>query len=206
MQAYPSIPTVADALWPRAGSPPRDLLRDAVLVVGFVVLIALLGRLRFYLPDNPVPVTMQTFGVLLAGASLGSWRGGASLLLFYFVGMAGLPVYQGGNHGFDYVTAGPTGGYLIGFVAASLLTGALVERSWNRASLLWALLAGNVLLYVPGLLWLGAYGFVPWDSVLSKGLYPFVIGDLLKALMVGIVVPSAWGLVNLIDRRSDRWT
>ena len=206
MQAYPSIPTVADALWPRAGSVPRDLLRDAVLVVGFVVLIALLGRLRFYLPDNPVPVTMQTFGVLLAGASLGSWRGGASLLLFYFVGMAGLPVYQGGNHGFDYVTAGPTGGYLIGFVAASLLTGALVERSWNRASLLWALLAGNVLLYVPGLLWLGAYGFVPWDSVLSKGLYPFVIGDLLKALMVGIVVPSAWGLVNLIDRRSDRWT
>jgi biotin transport system substrate-specific component len=200
------VSTVAEALWPRAGVPARDLLRDAVLIVGFVVLIALLGRLRFYLPDNPVPVTMQTFGVLLAGASLGSWRGGASLLLFYFVGMAGLPVYQGGNHGWEYVTAGPTGGYLIGFIAASWLTGALAERHWGRAGLLWALLAGNVLLYVPGLLWLGAYGFVPWDSVLSKGLYPFVIGDLLKALMVGIVVPSAWGLVNLIDRRSDRWT
>ncbi len=203
MELSPNRVTIAEALWPRRESLTWDLLRDAVLIVGFAVLIALCGRARFYLPDNPIPITLQTFGVLLAGASLGSWRGVASLLLFYFVGMAGAPVFQDGNNGWSYTTGGPTGGYLIGFVAAALVTGFLAERIRNRSGLLWALLAGNAVLYVPGILWLGAKGFVEWGDVLSKGLYPFIPGDLLKMLMVGIVVPSTWTLVNIRDRRSD---
>ena len=147
-------------------------------------------------------MTLQTFGVLLAGATLGSVRGVSSLLLFYLVGMAGLPVFQGGNNGWDYVTTSPTGGYLIGFVAAAFVTGLLVERGLNRKGVLWALLAGTALIYIPGILWLGARGVVPWESVLSKGLYLYIPGDVLKMLMVGIVLPSAWALVNLRDRRS----
>ena len=180
---------------------PATLVRDIVLIVAFAGLITLCGRARFYLPDNPVPITMQTFGVLLAGATLGSWRGLFSLMLFYFAGMAGLNVFQGGNGGWDYVSGSATGGYLIGFIAAAYVTGFFAERGWGQGRALWALLIGNALIYVPGLLWLGAKDFVPWDDVLSKGLYPFVIGDMLKLMMVGIVLPSAWALTNLRDRR-----
>ncbi len=200
MRAFAPTGTLADALWPRMGVLPKDLLRDLVLIVGFAVLVALCGRARFFLPDNPVPITMQTFGVLMTGAALGSWRGTFSLLLFYFVGMAGLPVFQGGGNGWSYVTDSPTGGYLIGFVAAGCVTGFLAERGWSRGNSLWALLVGSVVLYIPGILWLGAKGYVPWGEVLSKGLYPFIPGDLLKMLMVGIVLPSAWTLANRRDR------
>ena len=199
--------TLVDALWPRAGVLPQDLLRNLILIVGFAALVAVCGRIRFYLPDhdflygiNPIPVTMQTFAVLVTGVALGTWRGTSSLLLFYFVGMAGVPVFQGGNNGWSYVTDSPTGGYLIGFVAAAFITGFLAERSRIRGGTLWILLVGSILIYIPGLLWLGAKGFVPWGSVLSKGLYPFIPGDLLKLMMVGIVLPSAWAMVNLRDR------
>jgi biotin transport system substrate-specific component len=187
---------------------PASLLRDVVLVVVFAALVVVCGRIRFFLPDNdfpgsvnPIPITMQTFAVLLTGAALGSWRGTASLLLFYCVGMAGLPVFQGGNNGWHYISSSPTAGFLMGFIAAAYVTGFLAERGWNRGSALWALLIGNVVLYIPGLLWLGARGFVPWEDVLSKGLYPFIPGDLLKLLMAGIVLPSAWTLLKLRDRR-----
>lgn len=187
---------------------PARLLWDIALIVGFAALVAVCGRIRFYLPDNdfpgsvnPIPITMQTFAVLLTGAALGSWRGICSLLVFYFTGMAGLAVFQGGNSGWSYVSGSPTGGFLIGFIVSAYVTGFLAERGWNRAGALWALLVGNVVLYLPGLVWLGARGFVPWESVLSKGLYPFIPGDLLKLMMAGIVLPSAWALVELRNRR-----
>ena len=198
--------SLIDALLPTSDS-TRRIARDVILIVGFAALVAACGRIRFYLPDNdfpgsvnPIPITMQTFAVLLSGAALGSWRGVSSLLLFYLAGMAGLPVFQGGHSGWSYVSGSPTAGFLIGFIAAAYVTGFLAERGWDRGRILWALLIGNMALYVPGLLWLGAKGFVPWEHVLSKGLYPFIPGDLLKLLMVGIVLPSAWALVQLRDR------
>ena len=181
-------------------SVPAYVLRDIALVVAFVFIIALCGRARFFLPDNPVPITLSTFGVLLTGATLGSQRGLATLLVFYFVGMAGVPVFQGGNNGWDYVTGSATGGYLIGFVAAAYVTGFLCERGWDRRHVLWAILIGNLIIYVPGVLWLGAKDFVPWDDVLSKGMYPFILGDVLKLMMVGILLPSAWQVINLRRR------
>lgn len=208
-------PTLAEAVFAPTGPVelpgrriPARLLWEVALIVGFAALVALCGRIRFYLPDNefpgsvnPIPITMQTFGVLITGAALGSWRGICSLLVFYLAGMAGLAVFQGGNSGWSYVSGSATGGFLIGFILAAYVTGFLVERGWSRSGALWALLAGNVALYLPGLLWLGAGGFVPWDSVLSKGLYPFIPGDLLKLMLAGIMLPSAWALVNLRDRR-----
>ncbi len=215
MRALARSATLAEAAFPSTRRVavlgrrvPASLLRDVALIVGFAALVAVCGRIRFYLPDNdfpgsvnPIPITLQTFAVLLTGAALGSWRGTCSLLLFYFVGMAGFSVFQGGNSGWSYVSGSATGGFLIGFIAAAFVTGFLAERGWNRSSVLWALLAGNAVLYVPGLLWLGAKEFVPWESVLSKGLYPFIPGDLLKLMMAGIVLPSAWTLVKLRDRR-----
>jgi biotin transport system substrate-specific component len=203
--AFPSTRTLEVLGWRVSVS----ALRDIALILGFAALVAVCGRIRFYLPDNdfpgsvnPIPITPQTFAVLLTGAALGSWRGAASLLVFYFVGMAGLPVFQGGHSGWSYVSGSPSAGFLIGFIAASYLTGFLAERGWNRGTALWALLAGNVVLYIPGLLWLVAKSpAVSWENVLSKGLYPFIPGDLLKLMMVGIVLPSAWALINL---RSDK--
>ena len=183
------------------GTPiPAYVLRDVALVVAFAALVALCGRARFFLGDNPVPITFQTFGVLMTGAALGSRLGLASILLFYFAGMAGVDVFQGGNSGWDYVSGSATGGYLIGFIAATFVIGFLAERGWDRRDILWALLIGNLLIYVPGLLWLGAKDFVPWDDVFTKGMLPFIPGDLTKLMMVGVVVRPAWGIVNLRRR------
>lgn len=175
---------------------PAYVLRDVALVLAFATIIALCGRARFYLGDNPVPITLQTFGVLLTGAALGSRLGLASILLFYFAGMAGVHVFQGGNGGWDYLSGSATGGYLIGFIAATYIVGFLCERGWDRRDVLWALLIGNLVIYVPGLLWLGAKDFVPWENLFSKGMLPFIPGDMVKLMMVGIVVRPAWGIVN----------
>ena len=180
---------------------PLAWARDLALIVAFAALVALCGRARFFLPDNPIPITLQTFGVLVAGAALGSGRGVASLLLFYAAGLAGLPVFQGGNAGWYYATATASGGYLVGFIAAAFVTGWLAERGFSRGNALWAMLLGNAIIYAPGLLWLGLGGFVPWGSVLSKGLYPFIPGDLLKLTLAGLALPGAWALVNLRGRR-----
>ena len=175
---------------------PAYVLRDVVLVVAFAAIIAFCGRARFFLGDNPVPITLQTFGVLLTGAALGSRLGLASILLFYFAGMASVPVFQGGEKGWDYVSGSPTGGYLIGFIAATYVTGFLSERGWDRRDVLWALLIGNLLIYVPALLWLGAKDFVPWKDLFEKGMLPFLPGDAFKLMMVGVVLRPAWGVMN----------
>ncbi len=211
MEQQVRFATLADAVFPIASEVrvPRilipiriraSLVRDIALVVGFATLVALCGRIRFYLPENPVPITFQTLGVLLTGATLGSRRGLTSILLFYFVGMAGIPVFQGGNNGWHYVSTSPTAGYLIGFIAASFTVGFLAERGWDRRHVLWVFLIGNLLIYVPGLLWLGTKGYVAWESIFSKGMYPFIPGDLIKLMIAGIVLPSAWALVHRSKR------
>ena len=207
--------TLAEAILPFPGEVTvlgtpiqAHILRDVALVFLFATIIALCGRVTFYLPDNdfpgsvnPIPITLQTFAVLLTGATLGSRLGLATILLWYFAGMAGTPVFKDGGNGWEYVTNTATGGYLIGFVAATFVIGFLSERGWDRRQVMWSLLIGNLIIYVPGLLWLGAKGFVPWEHVLSKGMYPFIPGDVIKLMMVGIVLPSAWAIVNLRRRQ-----
>ena len=170
----------------------RRVLRDVVLIVGFSLFMALLARLSYEPPFTTVPITGQTLGVLLTGAVLGSWRGAAALFLYMIEG-SWLPFYAGGSSGFVWDLA--SGGYIIGFVPAAFVVGFLCEHGWDRKVwIILAMLAGNVVLYVPGLLHLAF--FVPNDKVFDFGLYPFIVGDLVKLYLAALLVPLAWGLVS----------
>ncbi len=188
--------TLRLAVVPRTG-----LVTDAVLVAGGAGLVALAAQVSIHLGFTPVPITGQTFAVLLVGAALGSIRGAASLLLYLVVGIAGVPVYAEHKHGWE-VFSGATGGYIVGFVVAAALVGALAEHGWDRrfSSSLSAMLIGNVVIYGFGLLWLYHYLHVSWSTALEYGLYPFVLGDVIKLFLAGLALPSAWALVRRAKR------
>jgi biotin transporter BioY len=165
----------------------RSLWVDLGLVLAFSLFMAVLAHIAIPLPFTPVPITGQTFGVLLTGALLGSRLGAASMLAYIVEGLAGLPVFA--------PAGGPaTYGYLAGFVAAAFVVGWLAERGWDRNVLTsgLAMLAGEVAIYVFGLLWLSR--FVPASKVLVFGFFPFVIGDLIKLVAAAVAVPAGWRL------------
>lgn len=194
-----TYPTLASAVWPsgRMGAQTGTLPRNVFLaVVGSALLWA---SAKIQIPFYPVPMTMQTFMVLALGMAYG-WRLGAATVLLYLAqGALGLPVFAGTPEkgiGLAYM-AGPTGGYLIGFVLAAAATGWLAERGWDRSVLKTAsaMLVGNVLIYVPGLLWLGT--LVGWDKpVLDWGLTPFLLGDVTKLALAAAVLPAIWKLMR----------
>jgi biotin transport system substrate-specific component len=189
--------TLRVAVLPRA-----SLLTDALLIAGGAGLIAITAQLSIPLPFTPVPITGQTFSVLLVGASLGTIRGGTSALLYVALGVAGLPVYADGGHGWAQVT-GATGGYLIGFVLAAALTGWLAERGWDRrfSSAIGAMLTGSVVIYLCGLTWLTHSLDTGLTKTLDLGLYPFVPGDLMKLYLAAAALPVAWRLVGRSGRK-----
>lgn len=184
--------TLRLAVLPRAG-----LLTDALLVVGGTAFVALAAQVSIKLGFTPVPLTGQTFAVLLVGAALGSTRGALSLLLYLVVGIAGVPVYADHRHGWS-VFSGATGGYIVGFVVAAALTGWLAERSWDKrfASSISAMLTGSVVIYICGVAWLHHFLGVSWSTTLEDGLYPFVPGDMLKVYLAAAALPGAWRLVD----------
>jgi biotin transport system substrate-specific component len=177
--------------------PWTGLLADAVLVTAGAGMVAVAAQVSIPLPFTPVPITGQTFAVVLAGASLGAVRGTASLSLYLAVGLLGAPVYADGRHGWD-VVSGATGGYLIGFIVAAGLTGWLAERRWDRrfSSALAAMLTGNVVIYLVGLPWLAVVLDTGLEKTLELGLYPFVPGDMLKLYLAGALLPVAWYLAE----------
>ncbi len=171
----------------------QSLLRNGLTVVAASLLIALSAKVS--VPFFPVPMTMQTLMILGIGLALG-WRlGMAAVALYLIEGAAGLPVFSGTPEkgiGVAYML-GTTGGYLLGFLMAVGLVGWLAEKGWDRnvGLAFLAALAGSAIIYVPGLLWLGA--LVGWDKpVLEWGFYPFVLGDLTKAALAALVFPVAW--------------
>lgn len=184
--------TYADLLRPAAPSGAR--LYDLAAVVCASLIVALSAQLALHLPFSPVPITGQTLAVLLAGAMLGSRRGALAVVAYVLEGIAGLPVFAGGVGGPAHLL-GPTGGYLLGFVAAAYVTGRLSEYGWDRraASAALAMLLGNLVLYAPGLAWLAA--FVGADKALAVGLYPFIVGDLLKIAIAVLMLPLGWKFV-----------
>lgn len=166
----------------------RIQVYDVALVVGASLLMALSAGLRVHLPFSPVPLTAQTLVVLLSGALLGSRRGAFAVLLYLLQGMLGLPVFAGGAAGVATLW-GPTGGYLLGFVAAAALTGWLAERGWGYhfGTILLALGLGNLVIYAVGIPWLAV--FVGGDAAWALGGRPFIVGDVIKlALALGIWV------------------
>ena len=191
-------PSLLESLFPSVR--PTQKLAVSLVLVGILVGLA---RARFYLPDNLVPITFSTFGVLLIGGVMG-WRWGFfSILVYYFMGMAGVPVFQGGGNGWQYVSGSPTGGYLIGFIAAAWLVGFLSQRGWDRGRVLWPIVLASLVIYVPGLLWLHFFdlGWPAEGQLFSAGMYPFIPGDLVKLILAAMVVGFGWRIAD--RRRSD---
>jgi biotin transport system substrate-specific component len=183
-----------------AALPGAGIATDTVLILGGAGLIAASAQISIPLSFTPVPITGQTFAVLLVGASLGSLRGGLSGLLYILMGLA-LPVYASGDQGWHIFT-GPSGGYLWSYPLVAMLTGALAERGWDRrfSSSIGAMLTGNVVIYVVGLLWLAHKTHSNLDTTLTNGLYPFVPGDLIKLYIAAAALPGAWKLVERLRR------
>ena len=167
------------------------------LVIGFALLTALAAQIVIPLPFTPVPITGQTFTVLLAGAALGANAGAASQALYVLLGVVGLPFYAGGTSGWT-VVQGATGGYLIGFIVAAWVIGYLAERHQDRSivTAIPAFLLGNVIIHLFGVPWLAASLDVPWTEAASLGSVPFIPGDLAKIALAGFMLPAAWKLTN----------
>jgi len=189
--------------------------KKLVLALGIAALTGLLAQVRFYLPWSPVPVTGQTFAVLLAGVLLGRWWGGTSLAIYAGLGAAGLPWFSSWSGGVGYL-AGPTGGYIIGFILAALFLGHFTDtyiRSRSFLSMLALMLFANfILIYVPGLLQLGLW--LNWvkgepasfTTLLGMGALPFIAGDITKAVIAaaiarGVTPKSAYN--GEVDK--DKW-
>jgi len=170
--------------------------KKLTLALGVAILTGLLAQLRFYLPWSPVPLTGQTFGALFAGIALGTWWGGISMALYAGLGAAGVPWFQGWQGGFAYL-AGPTGGYIIGFIFAALFLGYLTDK-FVRARSFFAmfglmLFANFILIYGPGLLqlnlWLTNVKGEPtaFSQLLTMGAVPFIAGDITKAVFAALI-------------------
>jgi len=173
----------------------RSALTDALLVIGGSLIVAALAQVRIPLPFTPVPLTGQTLGVLLVAAVLGRSRGAASLGLYLILGLLGLPVFAGAPLGLARLL-GPTGGYLIGFIAAAALVGTLAERgmdrNWKGVSLMY--LAGMAVIYLFGVAWLAV--FTGPQAAITAGLLPFLVGDVLKAVCAALLLPAARRLME----------
>ncbi len=185
--------TLAHALWPS----DNTMVRNVVLAV--LGSLALWASAKISIPFWPVPLTMQSLVVLSLGMAFGAKLGAATVMLYLAQGAAGLPVFSGTPEkgiGIAYMI-GPTGGYLLGFVLAAGVVGFLAERGWDRNLLTaaGAMLIGNIIMYAPGLAWLGAV--VGWDKpVLAWGLTPFLLGDAVKLVIAAVALPGLWKLVN----------
>ena len=172
-------------------------LYDAALVLGASLVIALSAQVAIQLPFSPVPITGQTMAVLLVGALLGSRRGALAVLAYIAEGLAGLPVFAGGAAGLTRLF-GPTGGYLVGFVAAAFLVGWLAERGWDRrfGTTLAAMTLGNLVIYGVGAVWLAVFvGGV--SRAWSLGVVPFLPGDAIKIVLAAVLLPGGWKLLGM---------
>lgn len=198
--------TVALPLRPARGLVLADVLagtrlRDALLVLGGTLLTVLGAQIAIPIPPSPVPVTGQTLAVVVAAASLGARRGMASQALYLVLGLF-LPVYSDGASGID-VVFGATGGYLVGFVLAAYVVGALAERGADRrlvrAFTMFA--GGQLVVFAIGVPWLKVATGMDWSTAVHEGFAIFIVGGLIKALLAGAALPGAWRLVRRVDGR-----
>ena len=183
--------TFAITFYSRTFPRSNKRLRDLTLIFGGVIFVALLAQIKIPLTITPVPLTGQTFAVLFVGATLGSKRGAASLILYTALGAGGLPFFAGGASGVDYIT-GATMGYFVGFVLAAYLIGKMAERGLERnlqTSLL-PFAVGTLVIYLFGAGWLAI--FLGAGNALVLGVLPFLIGDAIKLVFAALVLPVAF--------------
>jgi biotin transport system substrate-specific component len=198
--------TVADLARPSE----RRIARfyDAALIVGGSIVIAACAQIAI---GYPVPITGQTFAVLMIAALLGARRGALCILTYLAEGLLGLPVFAQGKAGLA-AFLGPTGGYLVGFVGAAYLVGALAQRGWDRriATTILAMVLGNMALYACGLAWLFCLVHLMAEplggrGILAVGLYPFLVGDVVKIALAVALLPCGWKMIRHfgLDRTAD---
>ena len=194
--------TIADFFVPiTVGERLNTRVRDIVLVIAGALFIYLTARVAIPLPNNPIPITGQTFGVLLVGGALGLRRGVAAVSLYVLLGVVGLPFFAEGKGGLAVIW-GASGGYLVGFVAAGAVVGRLAELGWDRrlGGALGAMFIGSVVIYAIALPWLKLATGYSWEKTIELGLVPFLIGDTIKAILAAVLFPVAWWVVG---RRPD---
>ncbi|RSM62925.1 biotin transporter BioY [Amycolatopsis sp. WAC 01376] len=176
------------------------LVRDAVLVAGGAALTGAAAQILLPVPGSPVPMTGQTFAALLVGAALGWKRGALSMALYLAVGAAGFGWFQNGSSGLF----GASAGYIVGFVFAGALVGALAGRGGDRTPLRMAgtMVLGNLAIYSVGVPWLMASTGFGLSTALEKGVVPFLIGDALKIAVAAALLPGTWALVSRFRKES----
>ena len=199
------IPPLFDALIPEATT-----IHRVAVAVAFIAFIVVCAKIRFYLPGNPVPVTLQTFAVLSVAGIMGLRWGLVTVIGYIAIGTLGFLAFANQPWGFttpaegwNYVT-GPTGGYLIGFVFAAAIVGALSQYGFARSNSLWAIAIGGLALYLPAIIWLaiGDFGWPADGKLMLDGMYVYMPGDVLKILGASLAVTGLWKFVD--NQRSGR--
>lgn len=175
----------------------RSIAKSALLVFGLTGVTAASAQIAIPLPFTPVPLTLQTFAVLVGAASLGATRSVLAQTLYFALAAAGAPVLAGGSGGIDKAL-GATGGYLIGFIVASFVVGSIASRGATTQikSTVLAYTAGSVVIYLLGFIWLAQFTGNGFAWALTHGVTPFIVGDIIKAAAAGLLLPSAWKLVS----------
>ena len=171
---------------------------DFAVITGASIIIALSAQAAILI--GLVPITFQTSAILMLAAMLGARRATLAVLVYIAQGVAGLPVFAAAKAG-PAVLVGPTAGYLIGFVGAAFVVGYLADKGWDRKiwSTMAAMIIGSAILYTFGLAWLGI--LMGFKSAFLVGLYPFIIGDIIKIILAAAMLPAGWKLLNLIDKK-----
>ena len=192
--------TVADVFRPDENI--SAVLYDAIVIICGSLILGLSAQVKVYLPISPVPITGQTFAVLMLAALLGSRRGVLAMTAYLAEGVLGLPVFAGGVG--LAALFGPTGGFLAGFIPAAYVVGRLAEMGWDRRvyTTIAAMLAGEVVLYTFGVCWLAIMTDI--RTALAIGLYPFVAGDILKVVLAAAVLPAGWKLLNCLKTKKPQ--
>ena len=173
---------------------PRTAVRNIVLVLAGAVFIGLSAQLYVYLPGNPVPITGQTFAVLLVAAGLGLARGVSATLLYTVAGVLGVPWFAQGSSGMVAATFG----YILGFILAAAVVGFLAERGWTSRAWRTAvvMVIGNIIIYAVGVTWLKAATNMDWAMAVSLGMTPFLIGDALKIALATGAFTAVWAIIR----------
>lgn len=186
------IATLRSALVPRS-----TLLTQSGAIVGGTVFLALMAQIAIPVPGSPVPVTGQTLGALLLGTAYGAELGFATFSFYLLMGVVGAPIFAGGSHGLDRIV-GPTGGYLVGMLIATALTGALAGRKWDQKILtvIPTMILGEIIIFAAGIFWLHHATAQSWSWSIAKGFTPFILGEIIKIGIASTALPTVWRFVS----------
>ena len=174
---------------------PLDWTRSVSLAVVFSLLTALAAQI--VIPIGPVPITAQTFAVLLTGGLLGSRLGAMAMIMYLIEGASGLPFFYGGHGGIGHLF-GQTGGYLVAFPAAAFITGAFAENGWDKRFLtaVAAMAVGSIVILLAGWVWFAALTHTPLPVAFTVSVAPHIVGDIIKILLAAAALPSGWALLR----------